>query len=175
MAPIERQQRGRNMQVKGVMVRTPAACGPQTNLAEAAAILWDRNCGILPIIDPQQQVTGVVTDRDLCIAMGTRNRLPGEITLAQVASGKVYSCRSDDTIPGALEIMTRHKVRRLIVVDGQGRLEGILSMDDIVLHAEPVVAGKTPELSSDSVVKTLKAIYGPQLPQVARSAAGAAN
>ncbi|HEY4580291.1 MAG TPA: CBS domain-containing protein [Candidatus Acidoferrales bacterium] len=107
--------------------------------------------------------------------MGTRNRLPGEISLAQVASGKVYSCRSDETIPGALEIMAQHKVRRLIVVDNRGRLEGILSMDDIILHAEPASAGKAPELSSDSVMKTLKAIYGPQLPQVARSAARAAN
>ena len=163
------------MQVKDVMVRTPAFCGPQTNLGEAAAILWDRNCGILPMVDSQQRVTGVVTDRDLCIAMGTRNSLPGEINLAQVASGKVYSCRSDETIPGALEIMAQHKVRRLIVVDNQGRLEGILSMDDIILHAEPASAGKAPELSSDSVMKTLKAIYGPQLPQVARAAARAAN
>jgi len=163
------------MQVKDVMVRTPASCGPQTNLGEAAAILWNRNCGILPIVDSQQQVTGVVTDRDLCIAMGTRNRLPGEVSLAQVASGKVYSCRSDEAIPGALEIMARHKVRRLIVVDSQGRLEGILSMDDIVLHAEPAVAGKAAEVSSDAVIKTLKAIYGPQLPQLASSAARAAN
>jgi len=163
------------MQVKDVMVRTPAFCSPQTNLGEAAAIFWNRNCGILPIVDSQQRVIGVVTDRDLCIAMGTRNRLPGEISLAQVVSGKVYSCRSDETIPSALEIMTQHKVRRLVVLDGQGHLDGILSMDDIVLHAEPAAAGRVPELSSDLMVKTLKAIYGPQLPQVARSAARAAN
>jgi CBS domain-containing protein len=157
------------------MVRTPAFCAPETNLGEAAAILWNRNCGLLPIVDSDQRVTGVVTDRDLCIAMGTRNRLPGEITLAQVASKKVYSCRSDETIPSALEIMGRHKVRRLVVVDGQGRLEGILSMDDVVLHAEPTVAGKAPAVPADAVIKALKAIYGPELPQLASSAARGAN
>ncbi len=163
------------MLVKDVMVRTPASCGPDNNLGEAAAILWNRNCGLLPIVDSRQRVTGVVTDRDLCIAMGTRNCLPSEITLAQVTSGKVYSCRSDETIPGALEIMTQHKVRRLIVVDGEGQLEGILSMDDIVLHAEPAAIGKVAGVASDALIKTLKAIYGPQLPQVARSATSAAN
>jgi CBS domain-containing protein len=163
------------MLVKDVMVRTPAFCAPEANLGEATAILWNRNCGILPIVDSQQRVIGVVTDRDLCIAMGTRNRLPGEITLAQVASKKVYSCRSDETIPGALEIMGRHKVRRLIVVDGQGHLEGILSMDDIVLHAEPAVGGRAPAVPADSVIRALKAIYGPELPQLASSAARAAN
>jgi CBS domain-containing protein len=159
--------------VKDVMVRTPASCGPETNLAAATAILWNRNCGILPIVDSRQRVTGVVTDRDLCIAMGTRNRLPGEITLAQVASGKVYSCRPEEAIPVALEVMAQNKVRRLVVVDGEGRLQGILSMDDVVLHAESAGAGKPPEVSPDAVIRTLKAIYGPQLPQLARSASRA--
>lgn len=162
------------MNVKDVMVRTAASCGPETDLGQATEILWNRNCGILPIVDSQQRVIGVVTDRDLCIAMGTRNRLPGEISLAQVASGKVYACRPEEAIPVALQVMAQHKVRRLIVVDGQGGLQGILSMDDIVLHAEPAGAGKAPEVSADAVIKTLKAIYEPQLPQLVRSASGTA-
>jgi CBS domain-containing protein len=161
--------------VKDMMVRTPASCTPETNLGAAAEMLWNRNCGILPIVDSQQRVIGVVTDRDLCIAMGTRNRLPGEITLAQVASGKVYSCRPEEAISVALETMAQKKVRRLIVVDSAGKLQGILSMDDIVLHAESQGPGRVPDVSPEAVIKTLKAIYGPQLPQLAQSAARAAS
>ena len=58
-------------------MRTPAYCGTDTNLGAAIEILWDRNCGILPVVDANQKVVGVVTDRDLCVALGTRNRLPG--------------------------------------------------------------------------------------------------
>ena len=163
------------MSVKNVMVRTPAFCASETNLGTAAEVLWNRNCGILPIVNVHQKVVGVVTDRDLAIAMGTRNRLPGEITLAEVASGKLYSCKPDDGIPAALKTMAENKVRRLVVVNAEGKLEGILSMDDIVLRAETTTGvGKTPEVSSGDVIKTLKAIYGPQLPELARPAAAAA-
>lgn len=93
------------MYVKDVMVGTPAFCRPETNLGAAAEILWNRNCGILPIVDAQEQVIGVVTDRDLSIAMGTRNRLPGEISVGEVSSGKVHSCQPNDEISSALNTM----------------------------------------------------------------------
>jgi len=161
------------MRVEDVMMRTPVSCTLETNLGTAAELLWSRDCGILPVLDAQQKVVGVITDRDLCIALGTRNRLPGDVTVKEVTSGKVYSCRPEDDIHAALEIMARHKVRRLPVVNQDGRLQGILSMDNVVLHAEAAEAGKAAELSPRDIVSTLKSIYGPQLPQVvgARTAA----
>lgn len=155
------------MKVKDVMVRTPAYCDPDTNLGAAIEILWNRDCGILPIVNAQEKVIGVVTDRDLCIALGTRNQLPGEITVSQVASGKVFACKPDDNIRTALATMAQEKVRRLPVIDFDGKLLGILSMDDVVLHAEPRLGSKTPEpLSYDAVVDTLKKLYEPQLPEL---------
>ncbi len=109
---------------------------------------------------------GVVTDRDLCIALGTRNKLPGEISVGEVASGRVHSCKPDDEIPKALATMAQTKVRRLPVVNAEGKLEGILSMDDVVLHSEARNLGKTPELSYEDVVDTLKKLYRPQLPEL---------
>jgi CBS domain-containing protein len=158
------------MKVQDVMMRTPASCSPETNLGAAVEILWNRNCGMLPIIDPQQKVVGVVTDRDLCVALGTRNRLPGDINVSEVASGNVYSCRPEDDIHLALETMGKQKVRRLAVVNKTGALEGILSMDDVVLHAE---AGRAAELSHAQIVETLRQVYGPQLPQVISHAVAA--
>lgn len=61
------------MRVKDVMMRTAAICSRETNLGEAVEILRNRNCGMLPVVDAEQTVIGVITDRDICIALGTRN------------------------------------------------------------------------------------------------------
>jgi len=159
------------MKVQDVMMRTPASCSPETNLGAAVEILWTRNCGMLPIVDAKQKVIGVVTDRDLCMALGTRNRLAGQITVGEVASGEAYTCRAQDDIHVALQTMAKKRVRRLPVVNEQGVLEGILSMDNVVLHTEAAGWGRPAELSQDDVVKTLRQIYGPQLPQVVQARA----
>jgi CBS domain-containing protein len=156
------------MKVKDVMMRTPASCDPNTNLGAAIEILWNRNCGILPVVNAQGKVIGVVTDRDLCIALGTRNCLPGEVTVGQVVSGEVFTCKSDDDIRDALNTIAQKKVRRLPVVNDAGQLEGILSMDNVVLHSEAGIAGKAPELSHDTVVNTFKHLYLPELPVILR-------
>jgi len=163
------------MKVEDVMMRTPAFCSSETDLGAATELLWSRNCGILPIVNAQQKVVGVVTDRDLCIALGTRNRPAGQVTVGQVASGQVYSCQVEDDIHAALETMARHKVRRLPVLSNEGRLEGILSMDNIVLHADSSGAGKPTELGARDIIVTLKRIYGPQVPQVVETRAAMAR
>ena len=80
------------MKVQDAMMRTPAYCSPETNLGSAVELLLDRDCGFLPIVDARQKLIGVVTDRDLCVALGTRNRLPGQITVGEVATGR-SACR----------------------------------------------------------------------------------
>ena len=159
------------MKVKDVMVKTPVVCGLETNLAAAVEILWNRNCGILPIVDAERQVIGVITDRDIAIALGTRNRLPAEIAVAEAATRKVHSCKPTDDVRWALDIMAENKVRRLVVVNEQNQLEGVLSMDDIVLYAETNVTGKA-DLSANDVLRTLKGLYSPQLSGRAASAGG---
>lgn len=154
------------MKVKDVMMRTPAFCSPETNLGAAIEMLWTRNCGMLPIVDAKKKVIAVVTDRDLCVALGTRNRLPGQIAVGEVASGEAYTCCDEDDIHEALQEMARNRVRRLPVINKEGVLEGILSMDDVVLHAVAGAWGRSAELSDEDVVKTLRQIYGPRLPQV---------
>jgi len=159
------------MKVQDIMMRTPACCTPETNLGAAVEILWNRNCGMLPVVDARQRVIGVITDRDLCVALGTRNRLPGEITVGEVLSGEAFNCRTDDDIHAALQTMAAKKVRRLPVVDENGVLQGILSMDNVVLHAELGGWNQSAELSQEDIVRTLQQIYGPRLPQVVRARA----
>jgi CBS domain-containing protein len=147
------------------MVETPASCSVNTNLGAAIEMLWNRNCGFLPVVDEQEKVVGVVTDRDLCIAMGTRNRLPGEMAVGEVIAPKLFYCKPEDDIHAALKIMGNKKVRRLPVVDSDRKLKGILAMDDIVLHAQTAKIGKLAELSADDILGTLKNLYWPELPQ----------
>jgi CBS domain-containing protein len=163
------------MRVEEVMMRTPVCCGPETNLGAATEFLWSRDCGILPIVNAQQQVIGVITDRDLCIALGTRNQLAGQVAVGEVMSQKVYSCRPEDDIHAALDTMAQNRVRRLPVVNKEGRLEGILSMDNVVLHADAAGAGKTAELAPRDIVVTLQRIYGPRVPQLVETRAAAAR
>ncbi|MGH9773653.1 MAG: CBS domain-containing protein [Candidatus Acidiferrales bacterium] len=157
------------MRVLEVMTGKPAFCTWDTNLGAAVELLWNQNCGILPIVDAEQRVVGVVTDRDVCIALGTRNRLPGEITVGEVASGVAFTCKVEDDVRVAMQTMAREYVRRLPVVGKDGKLAGILSMDDIVLHADDRMLGRTPEISSEHVVETLKKLYRPQASQLAMS------
>jgi len=150
------------MKVKDAMAKTPVFCSPETNLGAAVEILLQRNCGFLPIVDAKRKVLGVITDRDVAIALGTRDRLPGEITAAEIATRKVESCKPTDDVRWAIDIMAENKVRRLVVVNEQNQLEGVLSMDDVVLCAENQTTGKA-EISADDVLRTLKALYSPQL------------
>ena len=162
------------MRVSDVMIRTPAFCTPETNLGTAVEILWNRNCGLLPIIDCYGKVISVITDRDICIALGTRNRLAGDLTIADVCAQRAVCCSASEEIRSALAKMAQNKVRRLPVVDAQGKLEGVLSMDDIIERARTASGARPDGLTSEDVVSTLKRLYTPQLPEKANKKPAAA-
>jgi len=152
------------MKVKEVMMRTPYTGSLRTNLGEAAELMWKGNCGFLPVVDDQEKVCGVLTDRDICIALGTRNRTAGEVCIGEVTQQKVYACNAEDDIHIALQSMRDGHVRRLPVLNEDGKLAGVVSMDDILLHAEPSTFGNEPELSANEVVRTYRWIMRKDLP-----------
>ena len=144
------------MKVKDVMMRTPYACHLETNLGTATELMWKGNCGFLPVLDSVGKIRAVLTDRDICIALGTRNVLAGCITVGEIVHEQLFTCRADDNIHDVLRIMREGRVRRLPVVTSEAKLVGIVSMHDILLHAEPARSGREPELSSDEVVRTYR-------------------
>lgn len=146
------------MKVQDIMTRDVQCCGPDTNLAVGGKMMWDSDCGVLPVLNVEGKVLGVITDRDICMAVATRNKLASEITVWETVSGKACTCRDTDDIHTALDIMKREKVRRLPVVDEDGVLQGMLSMNDLVLNAEETKWKKRPDLSYGDVMHTLKAI-----------------
>jgi CBS domain-containing protein len=147
------------MKVREIMTENPAFCSPETDLGAAVEILWSRNCGILPVLDRHGRVVSVITDRDICFALGTRNRLPGDITVGEVATHVAVSCRTDEDVRAVLIQMAEAKVRRLPVVDAEGKLSGILSIDDLVEHTDVKAGPKGSALTPEDIVNTLKRVY----------------
>ena len=154
------------MRVKDAMTGTPYYCQLDTNLGSATELMWTGNCGFLPVVGPDGKLAGVVTDRDICVALGTRNRLPGEVTVREVMSNRVFACSTEDDVHLALERMQEGGVRRLPVMAEKGTLAGVISIDDLLSRAEAPGFGKRPELSTEEVVKAYRAIDQRRVPQM---------
>jgi CBS domain-containing protein len=140
------------VKVKDIMTGEPRTCSPWTNLAAAAATMLDGDCGILPVL-VDDKLVGVVTDRDMYIALATRDKRPSEITVSEVAQTPVHTCGPDDDVQAALETMKQHCVRRLPVEGFGGTIIGIVSMNDIVL-----VSGPQRPVRDAEVVSAMQAI-----------------
>jgi CBS domain-containing protein len=153
--------RSLTMKVQEVMTEGVKTCGSEANLATAAAIMWNADCGVLPVVDGGK-VVGVITDRDMAIALGTRPTTAAEIQVGDVMSAGVQVCKPDDDIDTALKTMQREKIHRLPVVKDGGEVVGILSMRDVALRAENVTGHKANALTYEDVVNTLKAICEPR-------------
>jgi CBS domain-containing protein len=121
------------MTVKEVMTEEVTTCHLDTNLAAASALMWENDRRALPVLTSAGEFAGVLTDRDICIALGTRNVRASELTAGQVVGDGALVCSSSDDIGVALQIMRDAKVRRLPVVNKDRKLEGIISIDDVDL------------------------------------------
>lgn len=147
------------MKVGELMTSTVESCTPETDLGTAAMVMWRRDCGVVPVVNGTTQKTlGVITDRDICMALATSGRRPGERRVGEIMTGRLLAARPKDNVQAALELMEREQVRRLPVVNSDGTLQGMLSLNDIVLAthvAESSVAGA---LSPARVMKALRAI-----------------
>ncbi len=146
------------MKVQDIMTSDAQCCGPDTSLAAAVKMMWDSDCGALPVLNTQGLVMGMITDRDICMAAATKNKPPSEITVWETTSGKVYTCLPTDDVHTALDIMKRERVRRLPVVDEEGVFQGVIAMNDFLLSAQEAKGRSIPAVSYDDVVHTMKAI-----------------
>jgi CBS domain-containing protein len=145
------------MKVRDLMTTSAVSCRSETNLAAVGALMWEHDCGFIPVVDDKEKVTGVITDRDICIALSTRDRQPSQITAGEVTNVPAFVCSPDDDGQSALQTMSKERLHQLPVTNSDGCLAGILSINDLLLHAEKGT-GKTPEISYDEVVQAFQAI-----------------
>jgi CBS domain-containing protein len=141
------------------------SCSPDTNLAEAAMIMWRCDCGIVPVVEPgTQRVVGTITDRDVCMAVATTGQRPTERSAKEVMARSLATVGPDDDVRVALERMEEARVRRLPVVDQNGALAGVLSVNDLVLATDRERVEGNP-LPVEAVMKTLRGISEHRQPE----------
>lgn len=140
------------MTAKDFMTADPKVCNPDTTVAEAAKLMWEGDCGILPVVD-NGELIGVVTDRDMYIALATRDERASHLRVGAVATKAVVTCAPEDEIGVALAAMRHSRVRRLPVIGFGNTVLGVLSINDIVCSA-----GTEKGVRTADVVHTLQAI-----------------
>jgi CBS domain-containing protein len=141
------------MKVRELMTSDVSACQLQDNLTQAVTVMWQRDCGVVPVVDEHQRVVGMVTDRDIAIAAATKNRLASNISVGEIIYGAVKSCDPNDDVEDALKIMRKHQLRRLPVTSKDGVLLGIISISDLLRHTK----GKD-KVPAKKLLKTLREI-----------------
>jgi CBS domain-containing protein len=158
------------MRVAEVMTRNVQSCTPETNLAAAAMQMWNGDFGTLPVVDDEGSVIGMITDRDICIAAATRHEDIANIKVSEVTTREVQSCTPETSVPDALKTFEQARVRRLPVVDEDDKLQGILSINDIVRRTEEGRDKKFTGVSYADVMNTFKAICAPHTKATAAGA-----
>ena len=158
------------MQVKNIMTPDPKAIWLTQSLTDAARLMWENDCGVLPIIKDGRSVVGLITDRDICMAATMNARNPSAMSVEEVMTGEVFSVTPEDHIDQALQLMRDHQVHRLPVISEEGELQGILSLNDVVLNAK---SEEDDAIADGDIVTTLQAICQHRLPMQASSVASA--
>ena len=147
------------MKIEDIMTKDVRSCGPEANAAEAAALMLDGDCGILPVV-VEGKLIGVVTDRDLFIALATRNKTAPDLKVGEVVQTPLYTCSPEDDVHSVLGTMRAHQVRRVPVEGFGGTLLGIVSMNDLLL-----AIGSKKGVRGAEVVEALQTICAHHHPQ----------
>jgi CBS domain-containing protein len=96
--------------------------------------MWESDCGCVPVVDAGGKAIAMITDRDICMAAFTQDKPLSQIPVSIAASRTLAAVREDDTVEAAEAVMRAHRVRRVPVVDADGRVTGVLSVNDLVCH-----------------------------------------
>jgi CBS domain-containing protein len=141
------------MKISELMTRTVQVCRASDTLDHAANLMWDHDIGVLPVVDDDGRVIGMITDRDAFMAAYTRGGALRDIPVEVAMARSVVTCGPDDTDTAIAEVMARHKIRRVPVIDEAHRPVGVLSLNDL---ARTMARGRN--VPATAVAGTLAAI-----------------
>lgn len=149
------------MQIQDVMTRDAQCCRPDDSMNEAVRIMWERDCGSVPVVDERNRVLGMITDRDVCMAAYTQGRRPQDLPVHHAMSHGATACRPQDDLDSALRAMAQAQVHRLPVIDEDERLVGIVSVTDLIhaMHGRPDVARMS---AAGALLETLAQVQQPR-------------
>jgi len=152
------------VKVQQIMTKSVSTCVPDDSANQAARIMWERDCGFVPVVEDQvsQRVVGVVTDRDLCMAAYTKNRPLDQIRLRELMSTGVRACRAGDDVAEAEQTMRSAQVRRLPVLDDAEQLLGVIAIADVAREAAREVGSRRQDVTVSEIGETVADICRPR-------------
>ncbi len=150
------------MKVEECMTRPVFSCRPEADMEQAAQLMWEHDCGVLPVVGDEGRVEGLVTDRDLCMGAYTQGKRLHDLRVRDSMSRQVFSCLPSDSLEQAIRTMGDHQVRRIPVVDERGRLLGILSLNDLVRRVVELHDARTRTNLSTRLIEAMAAICEPR-------------
>ena len=137
---------------RDIMTKDPFCCGPADSAQCVAQLMRDRNVGAVLICESQKtkKLIGIVTDQDLTLRIVAAGCDPKGTCVGDLMTREVFTCRPEDDMQKALELMERHQVRRIPVVDQQNRIVGIITQGDIAIRL------RDPQQIAEVVIKVSK-------------------
>jgi CBS domain-containing protein len=148
------------MRIHDIMSTPVVVCDLNDSLNGAARLMWEHDCGVVPVVKEDGRIAGILTDRDVSMAAYTQGKPLFDIAVGQAMAKRVFSCREDDSLESAARIMTDNHVRRLPVLDGHDRPVGLVSFSDIVRVASETLHGHE---ADHEVLRELAVITQPRL------------
>jgi CBS domain-containing protein len=149
------------MRVEEVMTRRVHSCRPEDTLARAAQLMWDHDCGCLPVLGSNgaERVVGMVTDRDICMCALFESSPLSSLRVSRAMAKQVHACQPYDSLADAERVVMREaRVRRLPVVDESDALVGMISLADVAQAAERGSSAERAEITPLDVAATFAEI-----------------
>jgi len=153
------------VKIEQLMTSDVKVCTEADTLNRAAQLMWEFDCGCIPVIsvNGDGHVVGVVTDRDIAMATYTKGKPLWAIPITSAMAHNVIACHASDGISQAEALMRDNRVRRLPVLDQHDRLAGIISLSDIAQEAQrETTGGRRAEVTEEGVTETLASVCQPR-------------
>jgi CBS domain-containing protein len=138
--------------IKNLMSANPQSCTPDDTIQRAAQMMEQCDCGALPVVDSNgnRRVVGIITDRDIACRAVAQGKSPSETRVSECMSRGLTTVGLDDSVEDCCNTMERAQVRRVLVLDAEGELCGIISQADVALH-----------LSKNKIAEVVKEVSQP--------------
>jgi CBS domain-containing protein len=156
------------MNASDLMTTAVQSCRADDNVQRAMQIMWDHDCGVVPVVDRDNRVISMITDRDVAVAAYTQGRALWQIPVSTAMAKKVHGVEPTDSLEMVEALMRRVHVRRVPVLDAQGTLRGIISLNDLARHARRGAGRRADGLRADGIAQTLAAVCEPHEKPVAK-------
>src|ERR671932_1903094 len=134
--------------IRDLMTANPCSIDAEQTVAHAAKMMRDEDVGLAPIVEGDKLV-GTLTDRDIAIRVVAEGKDPNQTTVREIASTNIVTIDPQQDLDEALRLMAKHQVRRLPVVEEDGRLVGVVAQADVARHSDESKTGEVVEEISE--------------------------